>query len=426
MFAAPEPAPEEPTEVVLVETVEAVAAEPAPDETRARRRSAVVAVAAVAALALGGTAWTVLRGDGDDDGFWSDRLGQPAAVATEPDLAWTWDAGDQVRQVVTAGPTTYVVTRSGVTALDADGDAEWTTDLPGGSFLQVPPGLPDLVLAIAYEAGVVMALDPDDGSERWTAAAGDYYDAVGDRVIVLDDGTVRALDARTGDEQWSATGTVPSIGIGPDAVYLADDDRLRRLDVDSGKHEWSRDLGWTSGQFKGMTVADGFVVAAGRDTARAFDSDSGTTRWTVDLEFQSKDYGPSSGLVNRSAVYLWDTEADEVAVYDGNGRIGSLPADDARGGYFFPVHGADGDHVIGSGGAVYDADLDEVARTDPNTVAASGDGLYAVAGRAVSYTPFGASEPAWELDIGMTPSDQVTAGDGHLVISNGSQVSDYR
>ncbi|MDF1606261.1 PQQ-binding-like beta-propeller repeat protein [Nocardioides sp. YIM 152315] len=428
VFSEPAPEPVDAPEVIVLDepAAESVGPEPAPEESRRRRRTALLAVGAVAVVAVGGTGWAMLRGGGDDDGYWSDRLAQPRAVATAPDLAWSWDAGDDVQQVVTSGSRTYVATMGGLTALDADGDAVWTSDLRRGSYVQVPSGEPGYLLTMSFEPVVVVALDAGDGSELWTAP-GAAYDVVGDHVVLVDDGVVRVLDAGTGREQWTAESDSGAV-TGPDAVYVVADDHLRRLDADTGDVDWSRELapGSASVGFGGVTVADGFVVAAGTDTARAFDSDTGTVRWTVEVGAPTGGTGPTTGLMTRSTVYVWGAEPGRAAVYDEDGRAGSVPAETEDGFYAFPVHGPDGDHTISGDGTVYDDELERVGTRHPQQFALSGEGVYDVGGRALSFTPFGATEPAWELDLDLGVSDRVTAGDGHVVVASGWTVSDYR
>jgi outer membrane protein assembly factor BamB len=158
--------------------------------------------------------------------------------------------------------------------------------------------------------GAFLALDADDGSERWRHEFGAFSTGVvgapavaDDRVYaVVGEGTVVAFDRATGDTEWTHTPT-QDVTTAPVAVggslFVAGqgESALIAFDAETGDVRWRRDL---AGQevHASPVVAGGTVVAASttpggcflvgdddctssgaRGGVEAFDVESGERRW---------------------------------------------------------------------------------------------------------------------------------------------------
>jgi hypothetical protein len=424
--AAPPPTTQEVPVTVLDEppAAETEVVDGGPAARPSGRRTALLAVGAVAVVAIAGTAWSLLHGE-DGDAFWADRLAQPSAVTSAPELAWTWE-GSSVATVALAGPTTYVAADDGIHAFDEQGDEEWSSHASSSTWVFAPSGAVDYVLAYDYQGSTLTALDADDGSTRWSTN-GDVVDAVGDRVLMRTSDGILALDARTGDERWTAD-AASGAALGPGAVYVVDDGRLRRLDLDDGSEVWATDLDpeSTSSGFGAITVVDGLVVAAGTGRAQAFDTDAGAPRWSVEIDVPADAFGPPVGLASRSTVWVWGEEDGHAVIRDEGGRTGTVAADDASGFYAYGVHGADGDYLVTGDGLVLDDHLEVVGAAHRSPGAYSREGIYELASGTLSFSPFTATEPTWQLEIGGSDRRYVESGDGRVVVVGTDDVAVYR
>jgi outer membrane protein assembly factor BamB len=205
---------------------------------------------------------------------------------------WTFQAPFALDGPVVAAGSIYVVSPAGVVyAVDAEnGQQRWTFNLGTVATGIYPyPAIAGNTLYVASAAhGVVSALDTGDGSVRWTYETGSAVSASplvvdGMVFVAAGDGAVYALDAETGARRWSlAAGTIPNPSSPVHAagrIYVGDGaGTLVALDAASGATIWTQPLGQT---VRNAAVVGGAVFVTGPDLgARAVDAETGAVRWS--------------------------------------------------------------------------------------------------------------------------------------------------
>jgi outer membrane protein assembly factor BamB len=217
-------------------------------------------------------------------------------------IAWRYTG---VTHAVTAPPAlstdgsivyTAPAEGEGIVAVDVEtGRLRWAAPLGGATAGPVVAG--DVVY-VANLTGILFAVDPRSGVERWHATAGGTYEAspaIVDGALYIGnrDGHLYALDAASGQERWRAdlgdwVDTTPAVMNG--VVYVANRaGTLFALDAATGQERWRLDLGptGTSGTVQSPAASPdlGIVAAVGADgILRVVDAATGTERWT---------YGPN-------------------------------------------------------------------------------------------------------------------------------------
>lgn len=215
-----------------------------------------------------------------------------------------------------------------VVALDAgSGTERWRYDTPGapsgpgktdGEDVTGSPAAADGVVYVGSSWGRVVALDPADGTERWSTVVGSQSRSAAERphlsgpvvanglvyVSAFEDRRVYALDADTGREVWTADlggapGQAPAVT--PDTVYVGSyrtggcltsavclpgslggpAGTLHALDVASGAERWTAPLKPTVRSAPAVTTDQVFV--ANGDRLTAIDRHDGTHRWDVPI-----------------------------------------------------------------------------------------------------------------------------------------------
>lgn len=145
-----------------------------------------------------------------------------------------------------------------VVALDtATGDELWRQSFTNA--FATPPAVSDGAVYLGDTAGLV-ALDANDGSERWRFATGSRRDSE--------------------RHNWTYTSSAPAVADG--TVYSgAPDNRVYAVDAESGTKRWEF---WTWHNATGDPVVAGDTVYVGSDDSfvYAFDVETGERRWEFD------------------------------------------------------------------------------------------------------------------------------------------------
>lgn len=211
-------------------------------------------------------------------------------------IAWRYTG---VKQAVTAPPAlstggdiAYMAPAEseGIVAVDTETNRlRWAAPLGGSSAGPVVAG--DLVY-VANLTGILFAVDPLTGIERWRATAGGTYEAspaVADGTLYIGnrDSHLYALDAGTGQERWRVdtedwVDTTPAVANG--VVYVANHaGTLFALDAATGQERWRLSLGPAGAVPSPAASADlGIVAAVGADgILHVVDATTGEERWTA-------------------------------------------------------------------------------------------------------------------------------------------------
>lgn len=223
--------------------------------------------------------------------------------------------GSTTGETTTDGPTTDSTT---ATATDTPERVAWRTDLDGA--VRLGPAILDGTLYVGDASGVLRALDPADGTERWRLDTdGSFFTGTGeDRSPLLVDGTLYAVsgsrsgahgdgfalyavDPGIGEKRWSAGEDYPDflslLGVAGGNAFVATSDdalsdegeQLRALDVETGEERWTGEVGDARGA---AVTGDGVYVAAST-RLDAFDAADGAHRFGRELDGWT--LGPAAG-----------------------------------------------------------------------------------------------------------------------------------
>lgn len=383
-----------------------------------------VALLLVAGLAVGGVAVvTTLGGSGAEVYGYGGHLALPAAVTEEPDRDWTWQVPGTLTGLAIAGDATYVATEDGtVTALDGDGDEDWTADVGWAGFLVTAPDHDEVVIFDDIEHRKVHALSSDDGDELWTVDGFAQW-IEGDDIYVGTDKELTRYDLGSGDEAWSAdAGTV--LGVGEAGIFVVVDDELRALG-DGGETRWTADIDRTTDPIS-IAVAEDFVAVGGPQETVAFDADDGDRLWSAPAD----DSGASVSVIARDEVAIGpaagsDGDADgvEIALYDRDGSSGSIET----AGDFYPIAFRSGgeDYVLDLGSGELYGDDHQVIETYGGPAALAAEGLYALEHGEVRYYRYGDADPRWTIGDDLSANVNVQTGDGRLLVADDGRLSSY-
>ena len=260
----------------------------------------------------------VARGLKDGAEVWSAPVGEdlPADLVATDDL------------LVASGRDGLLV------ALDpATGQERWRFEAPGD--LEAAPAITDdVVVAVANESGsgTVFAVDAAGGGPVWEVPLRGLATPptlVRDAVVVgVGDGRVLALDPESGDERWVATARAPygeeQMPAGGDDVVLADLAHLSRLDGETGEEIWTflladlRSIGetyLTLERSAPSVVGGAAVIGDTSGTMSAVDLESGRLVWRGDF-----------GDEELSAIAA-DGQRLYVVAYGEEGRVVALEHD---------------------------------------------------------------------------------------------------
>ncbi len=280
-------------------------------------------------------------------------VGTDAGTAVALDVAsgetsWTYDAGAPVvRSVAVGGGSVYFGSQDGrIHAVDvASGEGRWTQPSLSAA-IGTPTVGGDLLYVVILEAphSLVVALDTDDGTERWRfepeGAAGIRPNVLADGTLYVTDrtGTIYAVDAASGSVRWSYE-QESEISAAPafvdDHLYVATFDRVFALDVTTQTEAWSYAI--DANVDYGPAVAGGMVLAGTfAGTLYAIGSGSGVARPSTEPTAQEAAeivefdrglplepdtlYTQGPAVADDGTTYVIDV-AGRILVYDADGSL---------------------------------------------------------------------------------------------------------
>jgi outer membrane protein assembly factor BamB len=300
--------------------------------------------ATIALKPSGATAWAFYRDDPYSDEFFASPVvaddgtilvgcSNDFVYALNPDgtVKWADSVGSSVSSTGALGAngTAYFQTEdSTVIALRSDGTQLWSFFTGGGNSSPVV-GTDGTVYATNQD-GIVYALDPDSGSQKWTSILGSpviqapAIDPTRNVLyVVTDAGLLQTIDLSNGGALWSylagADASGPAIGT-DGTIYVGGEGKLTAVNPDgSGMAKWVFTPAMAGVVSTPAITVDGYIyvlVVAGKkrlalqgtDSLYAVNSD-GTLRWACGLgEGQSDpDYPLSAPKIDAGGfIYVGD------------------------------------------------------------------------------------------------------------------------
>ena len=138
----------------------------------------------------------------------------------------------------------------------------------------------------------LMALDLDNGAERWrraTSGPGLKYPAIGDQLVYAADGFVIAYDVINGEEVWRNE-SVQNIMAGPiygapgvdslAELYVVANNRIFALDANTGEELWNIDNGESA---TALALNANTLFVAGDGYIKAISRFDNTQRWRTPI-----------------------------------------------------------------------------------------------------------------------------------------------
>ncbi len=204
------------------------------------------------------------------------------STSVEVDVAWTPVAGGDGTIFVAGLPKTPPAP---LFALRADGTVKWRNGGPFG-VSAVAIGL-DGSLLVGGADSAVHALDPTDGSQRWSSptAGVPVTPSIGNdgTVYAVDMQNAYAFDPKTGARRWSSPvgASGPGVALAPDdTVYVAQRDGKLVAIRSDGTRRWVFDSG-TAFRQPPTVGGDGTAYLGGDDGAVYAVSADGVLLWKV-------------------------------------------------------------------------------------------------------------------------------------------------
>ncbi|SER14116.1 outer membrane protein assembly factor BamB family protein [Natrinema salaciae] len=272
--------------------------------------------------------------------------------------------------------TVAVTAEDGLTGLNAGGgvelfgrrfgDERWhepatesATDLLDPTEVPPPVAADGTVYAVVPGANELVALESDNGRERWRLDFDREDDSGVPHRPAVRDGTVfvtgwpnevAAYDAATGRRRWRRVVDEADVNRPPtatqDGVVVPTRGGVRVLEADDGNRRWKRDLGGNATE-GAAAVADGtvFVADNGSDgELHALDLETGETEWSIPYGYEATPVVADGVVYVTSGGYElvgFDAESGEKRFAYGATWAMSLPA--VGDGVLYVV---DGDRVL--------------------------------------------------------------------------------
>jgi outer membrane protein assembly factor BamB len=298
--------------------------------------------------------------------------GDTVSVHDADDGARGWSAkpaAPAYRQPVVAHGTVYLGHEAGVEALALDsGERRWLVRTPGqASTVAVAEDL----LYADVEDGPLLAVEAEDGSERWRLDREDPLSrapTVDGGVVYVGGKELLAVEAATGALRWGAPvpdetselGTVAASGGRVFGVGNVDAERaiVAAYDADDGSQLWSNSVVKTVNTSVGDPVAVGGEVVAALGGVRSLDAATGEQRWTTELDTT---HGATPAVAGAVAILRADRETLRAVDLADRSVLWSLPLDATLS--TAPVVGHGRTYVGDESGTLYAVGGEELGRT---------------------------------------------------------------
>lgn len=242
--------------------------------------------------------------------------------------AWVAHPGGDVLSAAAAGDVVVAGTSErDLVAYGPDGEWRWRHRMSDVVSSPVVPVDAEQLVA-AGSRGEVVALDPTDGRELWTASVPGRVRLApvvdGRTVVVADDtGALTAYDADGGAERWTAeTSGVVALGVAGDVLVARTEEAAQGFDLDDGERLWSRRLPYAG---TGDLVADlGPVVAvAAAEGTVGLDATTGRVRWRGEGAARSLVRGGHLFLLDGRRLTVLDADGERVRGWTLSGLVGT-------------------------------------------------------------------------------------------------------
>lgn len=223
-----------------------------------------------------------------------------------------WSFEGAMRTPLVREDTVYVSTHEGIHALEADsGDKIWSRELDAPGSVTAPATIADRQLLCGIGERV-LALDLEDGSERWhqdvfgQVLAHPAYVGVRGIAVVTDAGMAYVLrDDGVADARWELPARPTGSPTGNEGVVYVPcgDGNTYALTIDDSggsvaETAWTAETGSVP---SGLAVSDGLVLGVSGGTLRAIDADTGRRRWEFGIGDRNHNMAP---VVGRETVFV--------------------------------------------------------------------------------------------------------------------------
>ncbi len=207
-----------------------------------------------------------------------------------------------------------------------DGAVRWERPLGEALTVHATPVMAGGHVVVADDRGGLVALDPREGTVRWTQALRTpVYTAIAADAATLYVPTTRgrffAVDAAQGRVRWrfavpdtTVRFSAPAVG-GEVVIFGASDGTLRALEAATGRLRWSFDAGAALAAAPLLTAETVYVGSMGQKLI-ALDRQTGTLKWEQELKGRVK-----SALAARGGYLVVLTEPRFVYLFKSTSAI---------------------------------------------------------------------------------------------------------
>jgi len=214
-------------------------------------------------------------------------------------------------------------------------EQRWQFSVEDGLGVPEQPILADGTLYLVDGDGVLRALDPSDGTEKWSAdrVAANVTPAYADGTVYINgkDDSFEAFDPATGDRLWRAeTYGETALAAVDGMLYGSVAGIVVAADASNGERQWSTTLSETGDISGAVAVADGRVFASigggVNPLTAAIDAESGNVLWQHEVDglmsaptvadgsvFTPRENGTVEALDPETGEVQWSFQTDDLS-----------------------------------------------------------------------------------------------------------------